>query len=397
MTTIDILAPPITPAPRTQPLELLHGLARLQASGPLVVTLYLRLDGEARIRHRYRLTARDAIRRARDLADQLELPHADRKMLDRDLARIEVQIENPQVLPHAPGLVLFACESLGLFEMLPLPRVLETRVLLGERPRLAEAFAALQAFGRILVALVDRTHARFFEVTSSDVNELSGLALPATRGGKFHGDAKDSPGWGEHDFHNRIQEERRRHAAAVARYLEDLVSRHSCEGIVLAGPTRTVSEQQRFLSRSMAARVLGTLPLNPTAATPAEVGQAVRKLRAAGERTHEAGVLAEVEEGTGTGWAVNGARPTLKALGRGQVKVLIVPAGQTGTGYRCAVSGRLALSRADCQREGDPVPVLDLVSEVLEEALNQGVEIEVIDDPEIAEAIDGMAALLRFR
>ena len=397
MTTVDLLAPATKlPAPG-ESLELLQGLGRLQAAGPLVVTLYLRLDGEARVGNRYRLAGHDAIRRAREVVDQLGLTHTDREALHRDLARVEAQLNNASTLPHSPGLVLLACESLSLFQLLPLPRALETRLLLGDRPRLAEARAAVERFGRILVALVDRTHCRFIEVTAFEGNELSGLTLPATRGGKYHSDRQDSPGWGEGDFHNRIQEERRRHAAAVARQLERLVAERQYQGIVVAGPSRTVAEQQRFLSRSMASRVLGTLPLNPTAATPVAVREAVLKLRAVWERSHEAAVVASVEQGMGVGWAVNGVRPTLRALNRGQVRVLVVPAGQTGGGHRCGQSGRLVLASSDCRGEGVPMPIPDLVSEAVEEALNQGVEVEVIDDRKVAAGVDGLAALLRFR
>jgi peptide subunit release factor 1 (eRF1) len=392
-----VLMPAAPPTDPGQSLQLLRDLATLHASGPQVVTLYLRLDVEARIRNRYRLAGRDAVRRAREAADQAGLLHSDREALHRDLARVEAQLQNAAALPHTPGLVLFACECLNLFRLLPLPRVLETRLLLGDRPRLAEALAAVEAFGRIVVTLLDRTHARFFEVTAFEVTELSGVTPPATRGGKYHSDREDSPGWGERDFHNRIQEERRRHAAVVAIRLERLVAELHCQGIVLAGPARTITEQQRFLSRSLAARVLGTVPLNPTAASAAEVRAAVLELRTTWERSQEAALVAEMEQGLGTGWAVNGARPTLRALSRGQVRLLIVPAGQTGAGYRCTESGRLVLALGDCQREGEPVPVPDLVSEVLEEALNQRVEVEVIDDPEARSSIDGLAALLRFR
>jgi peptide subunit release factor 1 (eRF1) len=169
------------------------------------------------------------------------------------------------------------------------------------------------------------------------------------------------------------------------------------QGIVLAGPTRTVADQSRFLPRALAERVLGTARLNPTAATSAEVREAALEARAAWERAHEASVLAEVEQGVGTAWAVNGARPTLRALSRGQVRVLVVPSGQVGAGYRCAQSGRLVLARGDCHGEGDPVPVPDLVSEALEEAFRQHVEVELIDDPEVRARVDGLAALLRFR
>ncbi len=397
MTATELLGPEVQLPAAGEALALLERLGTLRAGGPLVVSLYLRLDVQDRIRNRYRIAARDAIRRARETADQSGLSRPEHEALLRDLTRMAAHLENAGALPHSPGMALFACESLGLFEVLPLPRVLQTRVLLGERPRLAEALAAVEAFGRLLVALVDRTHTRFFEVTAFEVSEVSDLFVPATRGGKYHSDRADSPGWGERDFHNRIREERHRHSAAVAQQLAVLVADRACQGIVLAGPTRTIMDQQRFLPRDLAERVVGTARLNPTAATPAEVRKAALEARAAWERTHEASVMAEVEQGAGTGWAVNGARPSLRALGRGQVRVLVVPAGQTGSGYRCALSGRLVLARGECPGEGDPIPVPDLVSEALEEALRQHVEVEVIDDPETRTGVDGLAALLRFR
>jgi peptide subunit release factor 1 (eRF1) len=142
---------------------------------------------------------------------------------------------------------------------------------------------------------------------------------------------------------------------------------------------------------------MGTVRLNPTSATPAEVRRAALEARAAWERAHEAGVIADVEQGVGTGWAVNGARPTLLALSKGQVRRLIVPSGQGGSGFRCGLSGRLVLAKADCRGEGDPIPVPEMVNEVLEEAFRQHIEVEMIDDPDIRERVDGLAALLRFR
>ncbi|MFI5209500.1 MAG: hypothetical protein ACHQ2E_03555, partial [Gemmatimonadales bacterium] len=325
------------------------------------------------------------------------LPHTEREALHRDLARVQGFLDNPAGLPHTQGLALFACESQELFEVVALPRVVQTRVLLGTRPRLAEALATMEGFGRIVIALVDRTHTRFFVVTASDVHELSGLTPPATRGGKYHSDRADAPGWGEHDFHNRIREERHRHAASVAHQLAVLVREQPCQGIVLAGPARPVADQRRFLPRDLAGRLMGTARLNPTSATADDVRQAAFEVRTSWEKAHEAAVVAELEEGIATGWAVIGAKPTLRALDRGQVRLLLVAAGVSGAGYRCSASGRLALARADCREEGEPEPVPDLVSEALDEAFRQHADVEVIDDPALKDKVDGLAGLLRFR
>lgn len=70
-------------------------------------------------------------------------------------------------------------------------------------------------------------------------------------------------------------------------------------------------------------------------------------------------------------------------------------AGQPG--FRCSESGRLALTERDCRGEGEPVPVLDVVDDAIEEALRQRVDVNVVYEPDARDAIDGLGALLRFR
>jgi peptide subunit release factor 1 (eRF1) len=65
-------------------------------------------------------------------------------------------------------------------------------------------------------------------------------------------------------------------------------------------------------------------------------------------------------------------------------------------GFRCADSGRLALGERDCRGEGNPIPVLDVIDEAIEEALRQGVDIDVLYD-DIAAEVDGLGAIFRFR
>jgi len=69
------------------------------------------------------------------------------------------------------------------------------------------------------------------------------------------------------------------------------------------------------------------------------------------------------------GWAVNGVAPTAKMLDRGQVRTLL----------------------ADGQ---DPDPRVD---EAIEDALRQHAQVDVLYDDKARRAIDGLAALLRFR
>jgi peptide subunit release factor 1 (eRF1) len=115
------------------------------------------------------------------------------------------------------------------------------------------------------------------------------------------------------------------------------------------------------------------------------------------ERTAERALVHEMLEGIGTGWGINGLRPTLAALARGQVRSLLVHADASEPGFRCGDSGRMALTPRECRGEGEAIPVLDVVDDAIEEALRQGVDVNVVYEPEAREAIESLGALLRFR
>jgi peptide subunit release factor 1 (eRF1) len=386
-------ARPDTPLSTADPIrQTLEHLARLSAGGDLIVSCYVRLEARDRIRTRYRLAVRaaiDAVRPAFAAGNAEQVLH--------DCHRIEQYLSEARSLPHADGLGIFACESLGLFEVVPLPRVLKTRLRVADRAQIAEIVAAVEGFGRLLVAALDRAHVRFFAVEPFAVTELPGLVPTATRGGKFHSDRADSPGWGEHDFHNRIREERHRLSGLVARQLATLLREGAWQGVVLAGPSRATGDLMRFLPTILRERIIGVVRLNPTAVTASEVRTAAQRARAEWIERHEMALVAELREAMGTGWATLGPRSTLKALHHGQVRVLLVREGESIPGYRCSESGRLVLTRADGRGEGDPIPVPDVVNEALEEAIGQDVQVVLLQDPEAIQKLGGMGALLRFR
>jgi peptide subunit release factor 1 (eRF1) len=249
----------------------------------------------------------------------------------------------------------------------------------------------------LIVVVLDRAHARFFEVTPMGTIELASLHSPAMRGSKFHSDRQGGPGWGEHDYHDRLREEERRHFAAIAERLIVLHRPGPAAGIVVAGPGSTAMMLRRFLPPALAGQVIGNAKLNPTEVTPARVQEAARALQATHQRETERALVNGLLEGLGTGWAENGARAVLGALARRQVRMLLVRSDVRGTGFRCARSGRLVVSASDCRGDGQPVPVRDLVSEAIADAQAQDAAIVFVTDPETAKAVDGLGALLRFR
>jgi peptide chain release factor subunit 1 len=201
---------------------------------------------------------------------------------------------------------------------------------------------------------------------------------------------------GEHGFNQRIREEKQRHYAQIAQRLFEVTRDLPVQGIVLAGMGADVGAVEPHLHPYVRESVLGTVRLNPKSASPADVLAAVLDVRREQERAWEQRHVQELDEGLGGGWAVNGIAPTLEALGRGQVRTLLVdPAGER-PGFRCA-SGRLAILEDACGGGGGAVPVPDVVDEAIEDALRQGAHVDVVEDEGARRRVDGLAALLRFK
>ncbi len=372
-------------------------LTRVRPGKHRIVSCYLKLEPRDRSRGKYLIKLKNRVRAAEQSLEGLGLDRAQRETVVRDLHRIQDYLKNPSQLPATQGLAIFASEPLDLFEVVPLPLVHRSRLAVDRTPHVRELASVEDEFGRLLTVVLDRTAARFFEVTAFEAREVADLRADNTRGGKFHSDRQGAPGRGEQAHHNRIRQEKQRHFEAVARQLFDLNRRISAFGIVLAGPGPEAGVLEPFLHPYVAERLIGIARLNPREVTAPQVHQTTLAVREEFERSAERAVVHELEEGSGAGWAVNGLAPTLEALARGQVRTLLVHADAGGPGYRCGDSGRLALDERGCRGEGPVVPVLDIVDEAIEEALHQRVGVEVVYDPVACRAIDSLAGLLRFR
>jgi peptide subunit release factor 1 (eRF1) len=374
-------------------------LASLTAVAPgphRVVTCYLKLEPRDRSRGKYLIKLKNRVRAVLQALPRLELERAVHEEVVRDLERIQQHFHTPANLPPTQGLAIFACQAIGLFQAVPLPAVYRSRLAVDSTPLVRELASVEEEFGRLLTVVLDRTGARVFEVTAYDCHELSGLRADSTRGKRFRGDQSGS-GWGEHTYNNRIRAEKQRHYEAVARELFAIDRRRPAHGIVLAGTGTDAGAVEPFLHSYLAERLIGTARLNPKEATPAAVHEAALAVREAWERATERAEVREMTEALGSRWSVNGLDATLRALSRGQVRSLLVNADSSEPGFRCGTSGRLARTEPECREEGDPLPVLDVVDDAIEEALRQGVDVNVVYDPEARAAVDGLAGLLRFR
>ena len=292
---------------------------------------------------------------------------------------------------------MFACQPLKLFEVIPLPRVYRSRLLVARTPLVRELAAIEDEVGRLVAALVDKAGATLYEITAFEIRELERIPSSRGRGRRYHFDRHGAPGVGEHRYHTRLRHERDQLFAEVANRIFDLDRKEPVRGVVLGSSGGEAEQLRKFLHPYLAGKVMGAIRGNRRGASLAEVHQLGLDARESYERKLERHQVAEMLLGQGSGWAVNGIAPTLEALSRGQVRTLLVRADAGVPGFRCAATGRLTLNPRECRGLGNAIPVPDVIDDAIEEALRQRIDLDVVFEPDAAETINGLAGLLRFR
>lgn len=355
-------------------------LASIEPGRHWVVTCYLKLEPRDRTRGKYLIKMKNRVRERESALARQPLSHEDRETIAANLRRVLDYLEEPNHLPRARGIAIFASRELGLFQALPLPHVHRSRLAVDHQPLVRELLGLEEEFGTILAVVYDRTAARFFAVTAYDSVELPGLAgIESSRAGKFHGGrnqrqilargGRPSGSAGEHNFHMRIRTEKQRLYAQIADRIFQINRERPLSGIVLGSIGVDAGAVIPHLHTYVHDLVFGVVKLSPKQASAAEVRDATLVLREERERAWERAHAEAVKDGAPRGWAVNGVEATLKALSRGQVRTLL----------------------ADGQ-DDDP-----RIDEAVEEALSQRAQVDVLYDDKARRVVDGLAALLRFR
>ena len=371
-------------------------LTRIPAGKHPIVSCYLKLEPRDRARGKYLITLKNRIRQVESQLGDSALDRSGQDAVTRDLQRIYRELEHPDSLPATQGVAVFASTGHKLFERIPLPAVHRSRLVVDSTPLVRELLTVEDEVGRLLTVVLDRTSARIFEVSAFEATELLGVHAESSRGSRFHSDRHGAPGMGEHTWHNRIRNEKNRHLTTVADALFQLDRKKRVDGVVLAGTGADASALIPYLHAYLRDRVIGTVRLNPKDASASSVLDVTLAARAEAERTAELAMVRQLEDAHGTGWAVNGLKPALKALAEGKLRTLLVNADHESPGFRCA-SGRLTLTERECGSDGKGTPVVDVIDEALEEALRQRVSVEVVRSPDAAARVDGLAGLLRFK
>ncbi len=364
--------------------DTMRTLTGFKSDGAPVTTCYLDVDG------RRLLTQRDVeqeldgvVRQARGRANGTASVHL-------DLDRIEGFVKGGFDRSRVRGLAMFSCAEHDLFEVVPLPVRVRSRVVVNDQPAVAQLEAIAEARSRFGVLLVDRQRARMF------VFELDELVEHTERHDELPRDY-DSRGERERgDVSGHVDALTSQHVRGAADLAFAVYQSHGYEHLCLGAADDLASEIEGALHAYLRERLVGPIGVSPQA-SPAEVQKAVVALEEATERAREATVVRRLLDRVGAGSrAVTGLGPVLAAINERRVEHLIVSHEYEAEGWRCEATG--ALHDVRPHRESGPGlrRIDDVVEESIDDALAQGAKVEICVGNADLDVHGRIGALLRY-
>lgn len=364
-------------------------LARIQKSPAPVVTVYLNTRwADEQQRERVRVFLKTQLTRARR-GDGL-------RASDNDLDWIEERgnaLVAQEATPEADGVALFACEALGLREMLPVRVPFEEAFVVADAPFASPLADLLADAPRAVVVLVDARRARLIPLGARGAGEeiVLAAAQPAFRG---------RGGWdllAHRRYQERMNKQRRRHLDAVAATLLDMIEDLGVEAVVLAGEARNVSAFRRRLAPEAAARVIGAVPGAWHEAAAILAGRAADLLARVEAERDAAEVDAALLAAAKGEPAVAGFDAVLAAVNRAAVRRLYLLKGLDVPGWRCDGCGMLQAPFAwTCSVCGADMRQVALTEAISTRVIEAGGTVETVEGHEALAAAGGVAAALRY-
>ncbi len=344
----------------------------------VVLSLYLNVDPGRRSKDKYRLWLRNLLKNVSEQADPADIERVERYFdLEYDW--------------QGKGVVCFACNEAGLWQVFSLAVPIEDGVFVDDRPYIKPLTDLMDRHEPYGVALVDRESARLFRIHMGEIVETVSTLGEETKRHK-------QGGWAAQKLQRHEDVQASHNLRSAANVAIDFFQRGQCRRIVLAGTGETVSQFYGLLPRAWQDKVAGTVPMDMNASETEVLTKSrsvIREVLAREQAELVERVITAAAKGEGS---VVGLSDTLTALQEERVHTLVVAEDYNAPGYRCDNCGYVAAeSDGVCPYcSGDMVHVDDVVEYAVKRMLESGGHVESVrDNPALVEA-GSIGAVLRY-
>jgi len=363
----------------------LRRLEHVRAPGSGIVSVYLNTQwSDEHQRDRTRIFLTRELRRAQEGG----VAAAD------DLGWIEQEgqaLIGQAKLAEAHGVALFACQSLGLHEVISVRAPFEEEFVVAEAPALRQLVGMLDNHASAMVVFVDGESARLIPLHATGADEEVRLEGDVPRHHR-------RGGWAElaqSRYVRHIQTHRDQHFEAVVQALTQVVDAQGIRRILLAGHEDRLSSFRPHLPERLQPLVVGSVHAGrwePTSAILARAAERLGFQKLSDEATDVDDILTEAAKG---GHAVAGPG-TLEAARRAAILRLYILRGLHRRGGECERCGALQETGPQCWLCGGLAREIDLGAALVERVLATGGSVDTVGEHSGLAAVGGIAARLRY-
>jgi peptide chain release factor subunit 1 len=374
----------------------LRELAVLKPDGARVLSIFLNLDPAEFAAPPARATEiRSLIDEAHRQARETNgLDHDARKALIADVERAGEFLLTDFSPKGAHGAVVYACGPADLFEVIRLPRPIQTRAVIDDSPFI-EPLADLVGRGSWLVVLVNRQTGRMLLGDRERLDEVAAIV------DEVHGQHKQG-GRSQARYQRSVDEDVQDHLRHVADAAFAHFKRTPFDHVLLGGPSETLADFEPKLHAYLQQRVAGRFEVDVENSSADDVHAAAAPAIAEHERQREREAFERLREGVSTGRrAAAGLEDVLEALNERRVETLLVPQGFEAPGCTCPYCGWVGpLDGGTCPADGTELDCRTNVTEsAVELAFVQNADVLIVRDEERLRELQSfgdIGAVLRF-
>ena len=320
--------------------ETVNGIVRFQANGLPVVSLYCRVDPGASQRE-VRARVDSLLDQIRPLAKDRDLDHRYRLSVRTDIERIKDALGSERWPPGT--IAIFSCSGRGLYEEIPLPRLVREQVMVDKTPLARPMLAVLGEYPRACVLVVNREAAPVWEMYQDEMREVETVTDPLRKAGNTGGSRP------EDRIQNRVDEQAKRHFRRAASMIDQLLRSDGYDILVVGGHEYELGEFFRLLPHELRGRVAGTFSADPVATPVAEIRSSAEGVMRRYQHEQDQRLVAHVLElAAAGGLAAVGPQDCLWAGSMSAIDTLLVRDGGTLVGVVCNESRWLAASGDIC-------------------------------------------------
>jgi peptide chain release factor subunit 1 len=291
----------------------------------------------------------------------------------------------------ARGLAVFCSGEGDLFEVIRLPRPVESEVVISDSPFI-EPLVDLVS-GSWCILLCNRRTARIFRGSSDRIEEVARVTSEDVLS------QADAGGWSQQRYERGQDEEVHRHLKRVADVLHRRFRRARFDHLLVGCPEELTSDVERTLHPDVAQRLAGRISVDVENTTDDAVLAAASPVMQAHELNAERTALDRLKQGVGAGGrGVAGLEDALTALNERRVETLLIEERFRMPGGKCPQCGSLFGDHVTkCPADGTAnEPFGDIVEEAVELALSQSADVIIARHHDDLEQMGGIGAVLRF-